>query len=660
MVPKEELGRFFAVILTIGLVFSGVAEGETAWLGDLSLDAVRQGWGEAQGNASVRGKGLKMDGVSYDRGIGSHAPGCFYIHLDGQARYFHALIGIDDRTFGRGSAEVRIYDDKALRLKTEVLRGGGKVVEADLDITGAEHLAIVMADGGDGQTFDHVDFANAFIEYEGDPPIIGPPPEEPRVLLTPKPPKTPCINGPRVYGVRPGKPVLYRIPCTGARPMRFAAEGLPAGLALDAEKGIITGRIEDLEPQTHRLVLHAENRHGQTEREWRIIVGDTLALTPPMGWNHWYAHYGRITAAMVREAADIMVSSGMADVGYRYVNVDDCWMNAHDAQDPKRNGPFRDEQGNIQTNAYFPDMAALADYIHQKGIKAGLYISPGPTTCAGYAGSYGHEAADARQFAAWGFDFLKYDWCSYERFAKDHSREELEKPYRKMSALLEQQHRDIVLNLCQYGMGEVWKWGRDVGGHCWRTAGDLGFELIDYYRVARINADHHPWAGPGGWNDPDYLLLGYVGGAQGMGEPEPCPLTPNEQYAYMSLWCLMAAPLFYSGDMSRLDEFTLNVLCNPEVIAINQDPLGKQGHPVAEDEETAVWRKVLEDGSIAVGLFNLSEVQKSVVCRWEDIGLKSKQSVRDLWRQKDLGEFENRIERELPRHGVALLRLRPV
>lgn len=653
--------KSFAVsIMAAALLVPGVAQAATAWLGDLDLEHVRQGWGEPKTDESVQSLKLRIAGTKYEKGLGTHAAGAIHVFLDGQATRFQALVGIDDETRGRGSAQVLFYTDDGLVMKTGVLRGGEAPAHIDLDLAGSNRLTIVMTDGGDGQHYDHVDFVDARIDYDGAPPKIGPPPDEPRVILTPRPGKAPRINGPRVYGVTPGNPFLFRIPCTGERPIAFSADELPQGLELDAGTGIITGLIADRAHKTHHCTLRARNEHGAAERAFRIVVGDTLALVPPMGWNHWYAHYDRITDAMMREAADIMVSSGMADVGYRYVNIDDCWMNAENARDPKRNGPFRDAQGVLQTNVYFPDMAALTAYIHAKGLKAGTYISPGPKTCAGYAGSYGHEAADAKLFADWGFDFLKYDWCSYDKIAKDRSLPELKKPYLKMSALLRQQDRDIVLNLCQYGMGEVWKWGQEVGGHCWRTAGDLGFELTGYYHVARRNADFYPYAGPGSWNDPDYLLVGYVGKAAGMGEPAPCPLTPNEQYSYMSLWCLMAAPLFFSGDMTRLDEFTLNVLCNPEVIDINQDPLGVQGRPVAEDPESAVWRKELEDGSFAVGLFNLSEVAHEVVCRWEDVGLTGKRHARDLWRHEDLGVFEDVIRRELPRHGVLLLRLTPV
>ncbi len=478
-------------------------------------------------------------------------------------------------------------------------------------------------------------------------------------MLTPKPPKAPRINGARVFGVRPGSPFLYRIPATGERPMQFAVNGLPEGLSLDAASGIITGAIGDKTPQTYRVEFIAKNAHGRAEQDFRIVVGDVLALTPPMGWNHWYAHYDRVTDVMVRQAADVMEASGMADVGYQYVNIDDCWMNAKKQRDPMRVGPLRDDAGNLIPNQHFPDMKGLTDYIHGKGLRAGIYISPGRETCAGFSGSYEHEQQDAQQFAAWGFDFLKYDWCSYEKIAKGDSLEELQKPYQVMSGFLKQLDRDVVFNLCQYGMGDVWKWGESVGGHCWRTSGDLGFELKQYHDVARRNATHFENAHPGAWNDPDYLQIGFVGNAQGMGEPAPCPLSPNEQYAYMSLWCLMAAPLVYSGDMSRLDEFTLNVLCNPEVIEVDQDPLGKQGGPIVVDGEREVWFKEMEDKSLVVGLFNRGEKEREIGVTWEELRLQGKQRVRDLWCQKDIGTVDKEFSASVGRHGVKLLRMWP-
>ncbi|HZQ47956.1 MAG TPA: glycoside hydrolase family 27 protein [Verrucomicrobiae bacterium] len=495
-------------------------------------------------------------------------------------------------------------------------------------------------------------------------------PPEPRVILTPKAGPGPRINGPRVYGCRPGHPFLYRIPCQGLRPLTFAIDGLPGSLKLDPVNGIIAGTAP--ERGEYLITLHARNSHGRAVRQLKIVAGDTLALTPPMGWNDWYAHYDRITDELMREAAARLVSSGMADVGYQYVNIDDCWMNAPTNREPSRVGPLRDEQGKILPNRHFPDMKALTDYIHSQGLKAGIYSSPGPLTCGRFAGSYQHEAQDAQTFADWGFDFLKYDWCSYGHVAKlikpapgsaltpaqiTDNHEEYLRPYRLMGGLLKQQPRDMVFNLCQYGMDQVWEWGAEVGAQSWRTAGDLGFELDRVFEVALANAKHRDWSKPGAWNDPDYLQIGWVGSARGMGESKPCPLTPNEQYSFMSLWCLMAAPLFYSGEMSSLDDFTLNVLCNPEVIEVDQDPLGQSARVIMLTKDTFLMVKDLADGGKAVGLCNRGERETSLTASWSDLGLSGRHKVRDLWRQKNLGSFGSNFKAAVPRHGVVLVRV---
>ena len=308
-------------------------------------------------------------------------------------------------------------------------------------------------------------------------------------VLTPRPGPSPRINGPLVYGCRPGNPILYRIPCTGERPIKYSAKHLPKTLSLDTATGIITGTTPT--KGNYEVTFKAKNSHGTATRTFKIIAAEGLALTPPMGWNSWYVHFNRVTDADMKLAADAMIASGMADAGYQYVNVDDCWMNAEKRTkympDERRVGPLRDADGNLQPNSYFPDMKGLADYIHAKGLKAGLYTSPGPRTCTGCAGAYQHEAQDALRFADWGFDFLKYDWCSYANIAgTNKSLETYQKPYRLMGELLKQQKRDIVFNLCQYGLGNVWEWGADIGGHCWRTAGDLGFELDRFFPVALV------------------------------------------------------------------------------------------------------------------------------------------------------------------------------
>jgi alpha-galactosidase len=267
-------------------------------------------------------------------------------------------------------------------------------------------------------------------------------------------------------------------------------------------------------------------------------------------------------------------------------------------------------------------------------------------------------------FAAWGFDFLKYDWCSYRTIAPDKSLGALQKPYEQMGAILNALDRDIVFNLCQYGMGDVWKWGADVGGHCWRTTGDLGLAkhptLPGFYQIGLRNAELYEHAGPGRWNDPDYILIGYVGNARRRDDPpKHIELTADEQYSYMSMWSLMAAPLFYSGDMRQLDEFTLNVLCNSEVIDVNQDALGKQARVVRKTESELVLSKPLEDGSTAIGLFNLSEADAPMAVSLSELELKGAYRVRDVWRHKDIGSVKRQFKAAVNRHGVVFVRLRP-
>ncbi len=476
--------------------------------------------------------------------------------------------------------------------------------------------------------------------------------QRPSDFRTPPAPATPHLNGPKVYGVRPSHPFLYRIPCTGNRPIRFSAKNLPSSLKLDRHTGIISGKAPE-NPSEYLVTLRASNALGKDSRPIKIVVGDTIGLTPQMGWNDWYSYTRHITDGVVRGAAAKMVSSGMADYGYQYVDIDDCWARQPTSDDPDLKGPTRDAQGNILPNARFPDMRALTAYIHSLGLKTGIYSSPGPLTCAGFEGSYQHEDADAHQFAEWGFDLLKYDWCSYGRLAKGKTIADLEAPYIKMGGILKGLDRDVVLNMCQYGMGDVWKWGRQVGGNSWRTTGDLGAvrgdRLPGFYQVGFANAVLSDDAGPGGWNDPDYILIGTVG-------DRPTSLTHEEQYSYMSMWSLMAAPLLFSGEMSKLDEFTLNVLCNSEVIDIDQDSLGKQAVIVRKTEDEFILEKRLDDGSIAVGYFNLTTAPRSISADWKELGLTGTQRVRDVWRQRDLGSFSENFSTQVPNHGVILVR----
>lgn len=624
-------------------------------LSSLDLSFLKQGWGVPQVDKSIEGKPLTIGGRSFEHGVGSHAASVLFLELDGGTERFTAWVGVDGETGEKGSLSFRVYGDGKLLFDSGVMRGGDEAIELDVDLRGVQRAMLLTDSAGDGIDYDHADWAEATFHVTGAKPrAVGAPVEE-KVILTPEPGPEPKINGPSVWGVRPGHPVIYRIPCTGERPIAFSTEGLPGTLALDPSLGIITGKAPSTAGPV-KIVLRAENRHGRAEKELELRVGEGLALTPPMGWNSWYIYYARVTDADMRAAADSMIETGMADFGYRYVNIDDCWM--------KKNGdePYRDEDGAVLCNEKFPNMYALTGYIHSKGLLAGTYTSPGPWTCAGYVGAWEHEREDVERFADWGFDFLKYDWCSYENVAEGEGLERLERPYRKISALLREQSRDLVLNLCQYGMGEVWKWGGDVGGQCWRTTGDLGNEpgglLPGFYSIGFSNMRHFEYAGPGRWNDPDYILIGWIGGDYRHPDGVPTTLTGNEQYSYMSMWCLMAAPLVFSGDMTKLDPFTLNVLCNAEVIEVDQDPLGQQARIVREGDDELILVRELADGSRAVGLFNLSEGERTMGLPRGELELGEKLRMRDLWRQSDLPVPDGgQPEFTVPRHGVMMLRL---
>ncbi len=636
---------------------------ETVWISSLDLTPIRQGWGKPQADKSVTGKSLSIAGKTFEHGLGTHADSLVRIELKGGSERFSALVGIDDAA-GNDSARLtfKIVGDGKTLWKSGIMKLGQAAAPVDVDVKGVRTLLLQSVVSGTSVAYAHADWAEAKLTVTGARPVITGAPPEPAVILTPRPPREPRINGPHIFGVRPGHPFLYTIPATGDRPMSFSVKNLPNGLVVDPQTGQLTGSLK--KEGEYVVTFRAVNARGSSERKFRIVCGDTLALTPHLGWNSWYVWENHVTDAIMRAAADAMVSSGLRDHGFQYVNIDDCWAVKPGASDPDLGGAPRDAQGRVNANRRFPDMKALTDYIHSKGLKAGIYTSPGPLTCAGHVGAYQHEELDARRFADWGFDFLKYDWCSYGEIAKNPDRAALEKPYRLIGNILRGQDRDIILNLCQYGMGNVWEWGKAVGGHSWRTAGDLGgsFEGIpaalfrDGFDVYARNG-LHKFGGPGGWNDPDYLLLGYL--SNWKGQTVPTPLTPNEQYTHVSLWCLVAAPLILSGDITRLDEFTLSLLTNDEVLDVDQDPLGRPGRRVALDEDREVWVKDLEDGSKAVGLFNRGEAEAEVCARWTDLGLKGKQIVRDLWRQTDVGAFEREFKAAVPRHGVVLVRIRP-
>jgi alpha-galactosidase len=626
------------LLVAAGLPLS--SRGETFGIESLELQYAQQGWGEPQANKSVDSHPLFIDGKRFEHGFGTHANGILRVALHAKAERFTATVGVDDEVGQRGSVVFMVIGDGKTLWQSGVLRGGDHAKEVSVDLHGIQTLLLQVGDADDDINYDHADWAEAkFVMSEGKPEAIAPV-REPAIVLTPKAPAQPRIHGAKVFGARPGSPLLFTIPATGERPLSFSASTLPPGLQLDPQTGQITGVLN--QRGVYEMKLRAKNAFGKTQRVLKIVAGDAIALTPPLGWNSWNGFGCDVTEANVRAAADAMVASGLINHGWTYINIDDCWEAG------------RDGDGKILANEKFPDMKALTSYVHSKGLKIGLYSSPGPKTCAGHEGSYQHEQLDARQYADWGFDYLKYDWCSYGGIVPHPDHPGLLKPYQVMRAALDQAPRDIVFSLCQYGMGNVWEWGAEVGGNCWRTTGDITDTWSSMSRIGFGQAGHEKYAGPGHWNDPDMLVVGYVGWSARV---RPTRLTPNEQYTHISLWCLLCSPLLIGCDMTKLDDFTLNLLTNDEVLEVNQDELGRQAGRVSKNGSVEVWAKDMSDGSKVVGLFNLGEEETKVSAAWADLGITGKRKVRDLWRQQDLGRFSDQFQTEVARHGVVLVKL---
>ncbi len=361
------------------------------------------------------------------------------------------------------------------------------------------------------------------------------------------------------------------------------------------------------------------------------VPDNGLARTPPMGWNSWNKFAGRVDDTGVRGMADAMAANGMKEAGYQYINIDDTWEAGRDAH------------GNITTNKKFPDMKALADYVHSKDLKIGIYSSPGPNTCAGYEGSYGHEEQDARTYAAWGIDYLKYDWCGARNLYTD---EEMRAVYQMMGDALLKAGRPIVYSLCQYGRADVWKWGADVGGNAWRTTGDIRDTWDSMTKIGFAQDELAPWAAPGHWNDPDMLEIGNGG------------MSDDEYRTHMSLWAILAAPLLAGNDLRNMSTAILEILTNREVIAVNQDKAGRQGRRISKSGDQEVWARPLFDGGQAIGLFNRGSAPTQITVRWSDAGLQTApRRARDLWGHSDMKLDGAEYSVTVPAHGVVLLRV---
>jgi alpha-galactosidase len=614
------------------------------WAETLDLSNMSQDYGQPHAGRSVDDAPLTLNGVVYPHGIGTHAGSEMRIALKGAATKFVSMVGVDDERKSGGSVGFEVWVDGKKMADTGVMHGGDAPKLLSVPLTGAKMLTLRVTDGGDGIANDHADWAGALIMLAqgatARPTSVGVPVEPPRIVIPPADPK-PAIHGPRITGATPGHPFLFRIPATGEGKLTFEAHGLPKGLKLDPQTGIISGALAAA--GTTRVRLTVNGGQGMASRDLTIVGGDhKLALTPPMGWNSWNCWAGAVDSEKVKAAADWMVKSGLAAHGFQYVNIDDTWEAGRDAN------------GEIQTNEKFPDMKALADYVHSKGLKLGIYSSPGPKTCAGFTASYQHEVQDAKTYAKWGIDYLKHDWCSYGDVATGEGLDKLEKPYITMRQALDQADRDIVYSLCQYGMGDVWTWGSKVGGNCWRTTGDINDSWSSLHGIYTSQDGHEKYAGPGHWNDPDMLVVGKVGWGPSL---HPSNLKPNEQILHITMWCLLSSPLLIGCDMSQMDPFTVALLSNDEALDINQDALGKPAGRVALDDTKEVWARPLADGTMAVGLINAGTETTKVTADWKALGLKGSQPVRDLWLHKDLSPATDRVTIEVPAHGAVLLKV---
>ncbi len=475
----------------------------------------------------------------------------------------------------------------------------------------------------------------------------------------------PRINGPAVFGVRPGHPFLYTIPATGTRPLEFSIEGLPAGLTVDAQTGIVRGKLT--ERGDHAVVLKARNAAGTATKRFLIKCGDEISLTPAMGWNSWNCFGATVTHDKVIRAAKAMVASGLVEHGWTYINIDDGWQGQRAGADHA-----------LASNEKFPDMQKLSEEVHALGLKLGVYSTPWVISYAGHTGGgadtaegapftgktveegqrhgrYDFIEADARQWAKWGVDYLKYDWAPLDVAHAGHA-----------YGALRQSGRDIVLSLSNSAdpalasewpkVANSWRTSNDIGDH-WQNV--KGNPETWRYSVSEIGFSQDGWASaarPGHWNDADMLVVGQVGWGDKL---RATHLTHDEQYSHITLWCMLGSPLLLGCDLEQLDAFTLSLLTNDEVLALNQDALGKQAVRLATNGSIDIYRKQLADGSSALAFFNRAATEeKFFLNKLGRIGLAGPLHVRDLWRQANLPDCTNdELEGTVPGHGVVLLQL---
>ena len=649
------------VMIACAVVSAVVFATEAAeWLEDQDLyefclmNEQNHGIRKTQTRKSAAETPLRMNGFTYEHGIGMHAYpdktmiGDFF--PGGKGKRFEVKFGIDDRSGENAAAILNLYADEKLVATSGIVRKGEPVKEMSVDLKGVLVLSIELKEGGTGIHSAFADLAEAAFVMEDSAKLLETPASFTRQLgiLTPADDGKPRVNGPALYGVRPRKQLLYRVPVSGDKPMKVEVEGLPEGTYFDNERQQLRG-ITPSKKGDYPLVIRAKNAKGETKRTFLLRVGDQIGLTPPMGWNSWNACGANVSDAFIRKVADAAFEFGLVEHGWQYLVIDDGWERSL-ARTDAFGGKPRDENGNILPNSKFPDMKALADYVHDKGLKFGIYSSPGPRTCAKLEGSWMNEWRDAKQFIRWGVDYLKYDCCSYDAIRFSKGRHHTLLPWMMMGKALQEGDRDIFYSISGGGLVDLFQRCR---ANSQRITGDV-FNSWPLVRRSMV-AERYYWMNtePGHWCDPDMLVL------QASGPKRGHRMTPNEFYTLFSMWCLYSAPLMMGYGLPHTKPLTLSMLTNDEVLDVNQDPLGLCAALIQTPGRDEVWAKPMSDGSIAAGLVNMGYVERKVKFCFKKAGMRGKWRVRDLWRQKEEGIFENCYEVSIPGHATQLVRIWP-
>jgi len=657
----------FASLFFVFSVFA--QQSRTVYLDDLTIQSFSEGIPGVTAKSCAGGDSIRMKGKVYQRGVGVHSTSVLTFQLNGKGLSFSAITGVDDiATPGMVYKMYAIGDEKILFESNPMKMGDApQMVNVNLKDVKRFGLLVMVKEERGSKTYSN--WANAVITMKDSSLPETVPNDKDRYILTPAPSKQPKITTPNVFGATPGNPFLFTVTATGERPIKFSANPLPAGLSIDATTGIITGKVS--QRGTYKVSLSATNSLGSNVKMLNIKIGDTIALTPPIGWNGWNSWARNIDQDKVMSSAKAMVSKGLSNHGWSYINIDDAWQGY-------RGGKYNA----IQPNNKFPSFIPMIEFIHSLGLKVGVYSTPWITSYAGYVGGssnfengaypdsvknnkrsfryigkYRFEENDAKQMADWGIDFLKYDW-------------RIEVPSTaRMGDALKKSGRDIIYSISNSApFSNVKDWVKLT--NMYRTGPDIRDSWLGLYTCAFTLDNWGPYGGPGHWNDPDMMILGNVSTGTDI---HPTRLTPDEQYSHVSLFSLLAAPLIIGCPIEQLDDFTVNLLSNDEVIEIDQDPLGKSGRLIADENGVQIWAKPLEDGSLAVGLFNTANFEKTpqsyfhwgtekenkFTLAFEKLGLKGNWRVRDVWRQKDLGVFANQFSTSIRHHGVVMVRLFP-